>query len=171
MAEFGQRVDTVAVDFDGVCHLYGNGWQDGSIYDEAVENTVPAMRYLMKHYAVFIFTSRHPPQVVEWVNGKLGLGSDVAFCEPDENFYRGKTGNECATEGLLFPCFHEDQHRQFWNEQGRLLVTRRKLSAVWYVDDRALRFRDWEHALEVIQTWPVGMQPYASTTAPKLADG
>lgn len=35
----------------------------------------------------------------------------------------------------------------FWNERGRILVTNRKLAATAYLDDRAVRFIDWEQAL------------------------
>ncbi|WP_416976671.1 hypothetical protein [Streptomyces sp. T028] len=35
----------------------------------------------------------------------------------------------------------------FWNERGRLLVTNRKLAATAYLDDRAVRFVDWDQAL------------------------
>lgn len=35
----------------------------------------------------------------------------------------------------------------FWNERGRLLVTNQKLAANAYLDDRAVRFINWEQAL------------------------
>lgn len=35
----------------------------------------------------------------------------------------------------------------FWNERGVLLVTNRKLAATAYLDDRAVRFVNWEQAL------------------------
>lgn len=36
---------------------------------------------------------------------------------------------------------------EFWNERGPLLVTNRKLPATAYLDDRAVRFTDWDQAL------------------------
>lgn len=36
----------------------------------------------------------------------------------------------------------------FWNERGVLLVTNRKLPAVAYLDDRAVRFTSWSQALD-----------------------
>lgn len=35
----------------------------------------------------------------------------------------------------------------FWNERGILLVTNRKLPATSYLDDRAVRFVNWDQAL------------------------
>ncbi|MGW5408995.1 hypothetical protein [Streptomyces spiralis] len=35
----------------------------------------------------------------------------------------------------------------FWNERGRLLVTNQKMAATAYLDDRAVRFTDWDQAL------------------------
>ena len=35
----------------------------------------------------------------------------------------------------------------FWNDLGVLLVTNRKLAAVAYIDDRAVRFESWPQAL------------------------
>lgn len=38
----------------------------------------------------------------------------------------------------------------FWNERGPLLVTNRKLAATAYLDDRAVKFIDWDQALAVL---------------------
>ncbi|MFJ8992647.1 hypothetical protein ACIRQH_19900 [Streptomyces sp. NPDC102279] len=39
---------------------------------------------------------------------------------------------------------------EFWNERGPLLVTNRKLPATAYLDDRAVRFTDWDQALAAL---------------------
>ncbi|HEY9369254.1 hypothetical protein [Streptomyces sp.] len=36
---------------------------------------------------------------------------------------------------------------KFWNDQGSLLITDRKLPAIAYVDDRGIRFESWAQAL------------------------
>ena len=41
--------------------------------------------------------------------------------------------------------------KQFWNKKGVLLVPNHKLPAVAYVDDRAVRFVDWEQSLNDIK--------------------
>lgn len=55
---------TIAIDFDGVIHLYSKGWQDGSIYDPPVEGAIDAIKTLMdKGYKVVVFTAR--PNLVD----------------------------------------------------------------------------------------------------------
>ncbi|OPG13683.1 hypothetical protein [Microbispora sp. GKU 823] len=115
-----ERVKTIAVDFDGVIHAYSRGWADGTIYDEPMPGALDGLRALMAEYAVFIHTSRSSGQVASWL---------AAY------------GFEACVEGPVHAPM------EFWNEQGRLLVTNRKLPAVSYVDDRALRFTSWEQVL------------------------
>ena len=115
-------VATVAVDFDGVIHDYTQGWQDGSIYGAFVEGAVAALLDLTQRFSVFIHTTRNPSQVASWIE------------EKSDGFLR------CTT---VVP------ENGFWNKcrLGLLLVTDRKLPAVAYIDDRAIRFRDWDQAL------------------------
>ena len=42
----------------------------------------------------------------------------------------------------------------FWNQRGVLLVTNRKLAATAYLDDRAIRFTDWDQALTALGVTP-----------------
>lgn len=113
---------TVAVDFDGVLHQYSRGWQDGTIYDPAMPGALDALKTLMETYAVFIHTTRDAGAVAEWLSG---YGFDTVL----------------DVDGPSHP------KREFWNEQGALLVTDRKLPAVAYIDDRGIRFTSWEQAL------------------------
>lgn len=115
----------VAVDFDGVIHDYSKGWQDGSIYGEPLPGAFDALRGLMEDYAVFIFTSRSKYQVADWLEGR-GFAVKI----DDGSFYD-----------------HDNWDGRFWDEQGILLVTNSKLGASCYVDDRGIRFEDWEQAL------------------------
>jgi hypothetical protein len=109
------RTPTVAVDFDGVIHRYGRGWQDGTIYDVPMPGAIDGLKRLQERYAVFVFTSREVEQVVPWMTA---LGLDV------------------VADGPPYP--------QFWNSREQILVTNRKLPAVAYVDDRAVPFVDWD---------------------------
>jgi len=111
----GDRVQTVAVDFDGVIHAYSRGWQDGTIYDEPMPGAIDGLKRLQQRYAVYVLTSREVEQVVPWLEA---FGLDVAADRPP------------------YPAF--------WNHQEQILVTNRKLPAVAYIDDRAVRFVDWE---------------------------
>lgn len=110
---------TIAVDFDGVIHSYSRGWKDGSIYGPPVRGAFGSLEYLMKHYAVFIFTSRDCKQVAEWLEDKGGFTTETSV-PPDG----------------------------FWNEKGILLVTMLKLPAVAYIDDRAIEFKNWDDTLK-----------------------
>lgn len=50
---------TVAVDFDGVLHMYSKGFQDGSIYDQPVPGAAQALQALKeKGYKIYIFSTR-----------------------------------------------------------------------------------------------------------------
>jgi len=109
------QVRTVAVDFDGVVHGYSKGWHDGTIYDGPKQGAIEALRVLMGRFAVFIHTTRDVYDVALWL---------------------GRYGFECEAWPALPPA-------EFWNTQGVLLVTSRKLPAVAYIDDRAVRFRNW----------------------------
>lgn len=143
---------TIAVDFDGVIHAYSRGWQDGTIYDGPVPGAVDALHALMGQYAVFVHTTRDAEQVMPWLEG---LGFDVTADEqcgrcrgmggisaPDDDdpvpggYFLEDPCQECRGSGLL----------TFWNERGQLLVTNRKLPAVAYIDDRAIRFTSWRDA-------------------------
>jgi hypothetical protein len=113
---------TIAVDFDGVIHRYSRGWQDGTIYDPPLLGALEALTTLMKTYAVFIYTTRDASTVAGWL---AEHGFDTVL---DIN-------------GPAHP------KREFWNDKGALLVTDRKLPAIAYIDDRAIRFQSWKQAL------------------------
>lgn len=112
---------TVAVDFDGVIHAYSRGWQDGSIYDGPVSGAFEALRTLMQTYAVFVHTTREPASAGRWI----------------------------AQQSGIMTAWHDDETTlpEFWNDRDCILVTRRKLPAVAYIDDRGIRFQNWGQAL------------------------
>lgn len=118
---------TIAVDFDGVIHRYSKGWLDGTIYDPPVEGAFSSIKYLMIIEPVFIFTSRNPDEVAQWIESN----SDLEALADDE-------GKHPIT---------------FWNDQSKLFVTNRKLPAKVYVDDKGLRFNlidKWPGVMEEI---------------------
>lgn len=112
-------IKTIGVDFDGVIHRYSKGWFDGTIYDEPIPGALDGLHTLMRHYAVFIHTARSPLDIAPWL---VQRGFDVQVEYPGDP-------------------------TQFWTERGVLLVTRRKLPALAYLDDRAVRFTSWPLAL------------------------
>lgn len=53
---------TLAIDFDGVIHQYGNGWQDGQIYDKPVPGAKEALETLKSQgYIILIYSTRCNP--------------------------------------------------------------------------------------------------------------
>jgi len=111
---------TIAVDFDGVIHTYERGWHDGSIYGEFMPGAVSGLSQLMSKYAVFILSTRKPRQIAHWIEDKTGHSIECTTWVPRSGF---------------------------WNTQGVLLVTRRKLPAFAYLDDRGLRHVSWGQSL------------------------
>jgi hypothetical protein len=119
---------TIAIDFDGVIHAYSRGWADGNIYDQPLPGALEGLRQLMERDAVFIFTSRDPQQVADWL-----------FEKGEFNITWEPPGETTCT---------------FWNDRDRILVTNRKLPATAYLDDRAVRFTDWDQALTALGVTP-----------------
>jgi hypothetical protein len=109
----------VAVDFDGVIHAYSKGWQDGTIYDGPVPGAIDGLRKLMETFAVFVHTTRPPRQVGDWLRGYVPVLVE-----------------------------HPGVRREFWDQLGAVYITNRKLPAVAYIDDRAIRFTTWAQALD-----------------------
>ncbi len=137
---------TVCADFDGVIHRYSRGWQDGTIYDEPVEGSLDALRKLMETYAVVIHTTRRNTlAVAKWLQYRGGFGCTIDSAGPD---------------GIW---------REFWNDRDRLFVTTRKLPAVAYIDDRAIRFRNWAQALMELAV-PDSLSFARLDVAAKIAD-
>lgn len=110
---------TIAVDFDGVLHGYGRGWQDGTIYDAPVAGAAEAMRRLMDMgYETVVYTTRALPRTV---NGE----QQPCQAEAVEAYLR--------EHGIPFTRVHR--------EPGKPLC---KL----FIDDNALRFEgDWNAAV------------------------
>lgn len=129
---------TIAVDFDGVIHAYSRGWDNGSIYDAPLPGAIEGLRALMDRDSVFVFTTREPEQVMPWLEDYgFDVTTDERCSHCNRASHRQLDCDRCKGTGLL----------TFWNPRGQLLVTNRKLAAVAYLDDRAVRFTDWDQAL------------------------
>jgi hypothetical protein len=120
-------VPTIAVDFDGVIHAYSKGWSDGSIYDPPLPGAIDGLRALMRRYAVVVFTTRSPVPVARWLQEQA----------PDLDVRVDVPGDPDPPE--------------FWDDQAKVLVTNRKLPAVAYIDDRAVRFVSWVQTMVELQ--------------------
>lgn len=141
---------TIAIDFDGVLHTYQRGWSDGSIYGDLMPGAKEALDELLAFDAVFVHTTREPEQVMPWLEARgfdVTIDERCGVCLGDANIsvtlgrWRKRVFAEpcdaCDGSGLL----------RFWNLRAQLLVTNRKLPANAYVDDRAVRFADWQQTM------------------------
>ena len=117
----------IAIDFDGVIHKYSKGWYDGTIYDEPVEGSHEALMELKQQFNVFIHTTRNIEDVVNWMNSKFWGEGEKGF--------------------NTIPMY---EGYKFWNGNffGDIAVSNRKLPAVAYIDDRAIRFTNWKKIIE-----------------------
>lgn len=114
-----QGVRTVAVDFDGVIHEYSMEWHDGTIYDPPLDRSLEALKRLQRaRIAVYVHTTRDADKVAQWLSEHGVEATDM--CEED--------------------------HR-FWSRNDLVLVTDQKLPAVAYIDDRGIRFHNWDQTL------------------------
>ena len=143
---------TIAIDFDGVIHKYSKGWQDGKCYDDEVDGVFKAIDMLMTKYTVFIFSTRNRRQIKEWLIQRVyesdyvhnGMGNDPTdFRWPKYTF---------TVEIIPFWV-------KFWNKKNVLGITKRKLPAMVYIDDRALCFRgDWSETISDISNFKTYQQ-------------
>ena len=103
----------VAVYFDGVLHKYSEGWKDGSIYDEPNMNAVDLMAILMKmEIPVFILSTRDPDQINMWWRKQ-----------------------HCPISSIVM-----DDDPKFWKRTDIVGITKTKLPAQLYIDDRAYNY-------------------------------
>lgn len=144
----GSYPKTIAIDFDGVIHKYSKGWKDGSIYDEPIQQVFTCIGSLFDTgYSVFIFSTRKPKQILKWMKENTyetdyehnGMGADPGDYKYPRFGFTVK----------VIPFW-----KKFWNEKNVLGITRRKLPAHVYVDDRALKFEgDWLKTFDDILTF------------------
>jgi len=66
-----QTTSVLAIDFDKVIHKCSKGFHDGTIYDEPVEGTENALKYLSLKYTLVIFTCKARPDRPQ-IDGKAG---------------------------------------------------------------------------------------------------
>ena len=118
---------SVGVDVDGVLHAYSKGWNGGSMYDVPLPGAFEGIRTLQaRGYAVFLLTARENlSAVADWIQLYSTLSVVV-----DDHRVPGRAN--------------------FWNDTEHVLITNRKLPAMYYVDDRAIRFVDWDQTVAQI---------------------
>lgn len=121
---------TIAIDFDGVIHKYSEGWKDGTIYDKPINGSHEALFQLKHKFWVYIFTTRAVQDVVNWMNSKFWGNGEMGF------------------RTIAMP-----EGTRFWHGSD-VAVSNRKLPAMYYVDDRGIRFDgSWKLTLEQIERY------------------
>jgi len=110
---------TIALDFDGVIHKYSKGFHDGTAYDEPVPGVFEAIEKLLLHYNVFIHSTRDPKEISDWLQE-----------------------HEAPFDWVIYEARHYLE--VYWDEEGVVGITNKKLVAFAYVDDRGVRFTNWK---------------------------
>jgi len=111
----------IAIDFDGVIHANSKGFYDGTVYDEPIEGSFAAIKELHS----------------------LGYSIIIftAKAKPDRPLVNEKTGVE-----LIKEWFSKYNMLDYIKE-----ITSEKPRAVAYIDDRAIRFINWENTLNTLK--------------------
>lgn len=123
---------SVAIDFDGVIHSYGQGYGDGTAKGEPVAGAFDAIVELLQVMHVFILSCRPPEVIAAWLEKHQ---APFAFQVIEE------------TPKL--------RKHPFWDADNIVGITQVKLGAAYYIDDRAVRFdeskeKEWSDTLRFI---------------------
>ena len=121
---------TICIDFDGVIHRHSKGWQDGTVYDLAVDGALDSIRALQdRGYAVVVSTARKELiPVANWMRGQGYIERKITVDS------------------------HQHKDVPFWNSTTTVLITNRKIPAIAYIDDRGITFRNnWSEILDIFK--------------------
>jgi len=112
---------TIAVDLDGVIHVYSRGWHDGTMYDKAVAGSHNALADLVSRgFHVAIVTARLNPKY----DATNTQRNNVTQWLSDHDYVVGKH-------------YHE--------------LINNKPAALAYIDDRAIAFKTWDQTISDLQ--------------------
>lgn len=109
-------MNTIGVDFDGVIHDYNPKWvltDVETIGDKATKGALDGLKSLLEQNCIFIYTSRKDLSRV------FDWFTEKGFTAKIIDSYK------------------------VWDEQGVIGITNYKLPAMAYIDDRAIRFTNW----------------------------
>ena len=161
---------TIAIDFDGVIHKYEQGYKNGEIYDDPVPGAIEHINKLIEiGKQVFIFSTRSPYQIKKWLkkysNPLLYMSKDDymdiyhPFQYPSDEFIIAERNRKNL---LQYKCEVIPFWKKFHDKKGVLGITRRKLVAGVYIDDRAITFNgDWEDTIRKAIVFKSYQEPLA----------
>ena len=52
---FEKNKKTIALDFDGVIHIWDKGWLDGTCYGKPIPGAIESIKYLSKKFRISIY--------------------------------------------------------------------------------------------------------------------
>lgn len=106
------------VDFDGVIHKYSKGWHDGTCYDKPMKNAFEKLQILHDQgFEIYIYSTRcATPEGIKEM----------------QDWFRHHSVNSTW------------ENWRTWNFIENLKYTYEKLPALAYIDDRGIRFTNWE---------------------------
>ncbi len=117
---------TLAFDFDGVFHdLDPRQVATGSqaINGPEIDNATQHIKLLLEQYYIFIMTARLDLKAVKkWL----------------------EYASVPSLDGQILKCEIIEPEVTHWEKDGVLGITNRKLPALAYIDDRAVRFTNWK---------------------------
>ena len=110
--------NTVAIDFDGVIHDHNLGFHDGTCYGEPIKGAINAIKLLWARNFTIIIFT--------------------CKANPDRPLINGKTGTELVWDWLK----KHNIDKYIKN------VTYNKPNALFYIDDKAIHFNNWNNILD-----------------------
>ena len=112
----------LGLDFDGVIHKNSKGFHDGTVYDEPIDDAVNSIKYL---------------------NETLGYDLVIYTCKanPERPLVNGKNGIELVWDWL-----------EKYNIKDNIKdVTYIKPNAIAYIDDKGIKFNNWDDCIKIIK--------------------
>jgi hypothetical protein len=108
-----ENENQIAIDFDGVIHKNSKGFYDGTIYDEPIEDAIDS--------------------IINIYNMGYKIVIFTAKAKTDRPLVNGKTGQELVWEWL----------KKYGIDKYIKEVTSEKPRALYYIDDKGIRFENW----------------------------
>lgn len=129
---YRQAIKTIGIDFDGTIHGYRAGWQDGTVYDTPISGSIEALTKLVDagyHIAVISTRASDDDQV-----SRMATWLEVHLF----NYLERRGYEPPATWNMVR------------NIMSSIQITDRKVAALAYIDDRAIRFEDnWDSIIKL----------------------
>jgi hypothetical protein len=115
-----ENENQIAIDFDGVIHKNSKGFYDGTVYDEPIEGAIDS--------------------IINIYNMGYKIVVFTAKAKTDRPLVDGKTGQELVWEWLK--KYNIDKYIKE--------VTSEKPRALYYIDDKGIRFENWNKINELL---------------------